>query len=200
MKMQSLQWNKKGQNITLSNIGTLILVVGTATVMAVIVSILIAQLQTDQRTTTSETITNESNLTVILSGNPFVLSNTDSSTGRPGFAVVNDSSFLVINASITCSVGTGCERVENTNFTILGNGTITLVSLSHYNDTELNFTYTFGYTNLDSVYNISGAGLSFFNNLSSQWGLLGTVIGLVLIVSLIMGGLFGGIRRRSGLK
>ena len=34
--------------------------------------------------------------------------------------------------------------------------------------------------------NVTDQGLSFFNNISSQFGLLGTVIGLVLVVSVVI--------------
>lgn len=37
-----------------------------------------------------------------------------------------------------------------------------------------------------TAWNISGDALSFFDNLSGQWGLLGTVIGLVLVVSVVL--------------
>lgn len=41
-------------------------------------------------------------------------------------------------------------------------------------------------TTNDVGYNISTNTLNFFNNLASQWGLLGTVIGLVLVVSIVI--------------
>lgn len=50
-----------------------------------------------------------------------------------------------------------------------------------------------------SAWNVSNESLDFFNNLTSQFGLLGTVIGLVLVVSVVIavfrfkGGRGGGI-------
>jgi len=41
-------------------------------------------------------------------------------------------------------------------------------------------------TNQSVAWNVSDASLGFFNNLSDQWTLLGTVIGLVLVVSVVL--------------
>lgn len=40
-------------------------------------------------------------------------------------------------------------------------------------------------TQSGTAFNVSSSGLSFFENLSDQWTLLGTVIGLVLVISVI---------------
>lgn len=196
MKMQPL--NKKGQAVTLTNIGTIIAIIGVAAITAVIVSILITQLQTDQRTTLSTLVSNETNGTAssVLTNVTIDLGSSQQNANRIGYSLSSED-FSAINASDDCTVGSGCEDITIGNFTVHSNGTVDLIT-TEYTNTQMNFTYTFRFINLDAVENFSAGTLSFYDNLSDQFALIGTVIGLVLVVSIIMAA-FAFTRRRDNL-
>lgn len=176
--------NTKGQ-VTFGSLASFILLVAIAAVAGVVFAILMATLQSDQLSTQSTAVVNESNTTAIQVGTEYSLAESSAATNRLGYSLAS-ANFAAINATAGCGAGGGCEAIAAGNFTVNANGTFVLTFGTTYNDTAMNFTYTYTYTFQDADYNVSRNTLGFYTNLSDQWTLLGTVVGLVLVVSIVL--------------
>lgn len=182
--MQLLKKTKKGQ-ISFDTLMPAALGIGVTIILVIVFAILITNLQSDQEVTTTISIVNESNSTGVLFGTNFTLANNAGNTRD--YSLIT-SSLTAFNASASCDSGANpCEQIAIGNFTINSNGTIGLVFGTTFNNTPMNFTYDYNTDQLPVAANVSVKGNEFFQNLTNQMPLLGTVIILALVLAVVIG-------------
>lgn len=180
--MQSTK-DKKGQ-VSFGNITGAAMAIGVLIVVTTIFAILVTSLG-DTQASVSRSIVNETH-TSVMTNVSFLLDNYDGNvfgwSGATGTSVINGSTAAGNDELETYLLG---------NFTFFTNGTVDLIT-AWANNTDMNFSYDFT-SRSGTGQNITNNGLEFFQNLTGQVGLLGTILILVLIIVIIIAGFaFGG--------
>ncbi len=99
---------------------------------------------------------------------------------QPNLGVSNSS---VIFNSPTATLTHGVNYIDND----FGVGTFTI--LTNYSEADLNITYEFTSDVKNTPTNITQNGLDAFFNFSGQAGNLGTIAAIVLVITILVGGL-----------
>ena len=195
--------NKKGQLVSFSSMPSIAITMLVVTMLVVIGAILLAAVKTENtllgdetRVIVNETISigNATNTSLIVSGNIDPGAN-----DQPGVAgQIVDGSLIITNAS------DGTTLFDNTTSPNLGAGNFSTIDLVHAvvnltagadgigfnwtNSNNANISYSYDVPQRSSAYNITTQGEGFFDNLSSQFPLLGTIIILVLVIVVVIAG------------
>lgn len=177
---------KKGQ-VSFGNITGAAVAIGVLIVVVTVFAILLADLGTENVDALTLTETNETQVSISTN----ITFQLDQSTGR-SFSLQSGTVFVTNSSGAT---------ITNANFTLRSNGSIDLITDEEYlpNASDANFTYTYT-TATSAARNVTENGQTFFQNLTSQVGLLGTILILVLIVVIIIGAFaFRNTRGRGGI-
>lgn len=164
--------DKKGQT-TLSNLTGIAVAIGVLIVVMTVFAILIADVGDTQGAVV--TVVNETHASVATNVS-FILDQSAANVEGYSADTVN---FEISNASTV-------QILEDANFTIHANGTVDMVTVE-YTGGNFNVTYSYTGSRITSGQNVSSNGLQFMTNLTSQTGLLGTVLILVIIVAIVIG-------------
>lgn len=196
--------DKKGQLVSFSTMPSIAITMLVVTMLVVVGAILLAAVKTENtllpdetRTIVNETITFvvDENTSLIVGGN--IEPGNNDFPGVAGF--INDGTLIMTNST------NGDVVFDNTTSPNLGAGNFSTIDLVQAvanltNETVLvmNVSYSYDVPERSDAFNITTQGEGFFDNLSSQFPLLGTIIILVLVIAVVIAAFSFRSRGRGG--